>query len=147
MVESTVHDADQMADPSARIKYIHQFGMVCIYFHLPIDEFLLGASMTKSVQHFPHSCGCARPILLLCICTLSILLSSSVHAQNSLSLTEAFSIAKTLRAELRVAAARVDAASQRPAIVSALDDPIIAPSIDHKPVDPMMRTEDRKSVV
>lgn len=60
---------------------------------------------------------------------------------NSFSLNDAFRIAHSLRAERRVASARVDAARERPAIVSSLDDPVIAPSIDHKPVDPMMKTD------
>jgi outer membrane protein TolC len=51
------------------------------------------------------------------------------------------SLAHQLRAEGRAASARLDAARQRPAIVSALDDPVIAPSIDHKPADPMMKTD------
>lgn len=58
-----------------------------------------------------------------------------------LSLTGAFGIAREWRAEMRVSAARIDAARQRPAIVSALDDPVLSPSIDHKPVDPMMKTD------
>ncbi len=80
------------------------------------------------------------------IAVMLILLSAAIPsaptlAQTSLSLNEAFLIAKSARAELRVAAARVDAASQRPAIVSSLDDPILSPAIDHKPVDPMMRSD------
>ncbi|MDQ1812353.1 TolC family protein [Massilia sp. CCM 9210] len=59
----------------------------------------------------------------------------------AVSLDDALAVARASRAEMRVAAARVDAARQRPIIVSALDDPIIAPSIDHKPVDPMMKTD------
>ena len=66
---------------------------------------------------------------------------AAIASANSLSLPQAFAIAHELRAERRVAAARVDAARQRPAIVSGLDDPVIAPSIDHKPVDPTMKTD------
>lgn len=57
------------------------------------------------------------------------------------SLPGALVVARELRAEMRVSAARVDAARQRPVIVSSLEDPVIAPSIDHKPVDPMMKTD------
>ncbi|UUZ54130.1 TolC family protein [Massilia sp. H-1] len=58
-----------------------------------------------------------------------------------MGLSEAMTAARAARAEMRVSAARVDAAKQRPIIASSLDDPIIAPSIDHKPVDPMMKTD------
>lgn len=59
----------------------------------------------------------------------------------AVSLDEAIMVARASRAEVRASSARVDAARQRPAIVAALDDPVIAPSIDHKPVDPMMKTD------
>lgn len=59
----------------------------------------------------------------------------------AVSLRDALNAARAARAEMRVSAARVDAARQRPDIVSALEDPVIAPSIDHKPVDPMMKTD------
>ncbi len=68
-------------------------------------------------------------------------LAFAAEKDDPFSLNEAFRIAHTLRAERRVASARVDAARERPAIVSSLDDPVIAPSIDHKPVDPMMKTD------
>ncbi len=61
--------------------------------------------------------------------------------EAALSLTDALVVARQSRAEMRVSAARVEAAKQRPAIVSSLEDPIIAPSIDHKPIDPMMKTD------
>lgn len=64
-----------------------------------------------------------------------------VTPESPLSLTGALTLARLSRAEMRVSAARVEAARQRPAIVSSLEDPIIAPSIDHKPVDPMMKTD------
>lgn len=68
-------------------------------------------------------------------------LAAPVAPGPAVSLDDALAVARASRAEMRVAAARVDAARQRPIIVSALDDPIIAPSIDHKPVDPMMKTD------
>lgn len=61
--------------------------------------------------------------------------------ESAVSLADALMVARQSRAEMRVSAARVEAARQRPAIVSSLEDPIIAPSIDHKPVDPMMKTD------
>lgn len=60
---------------------------------------------------------------------------------HPLHLNEALQVAKEHRAELQAAGARAEAARQRPAIVSALEDPVLAPSIDHKPVDPMMETD------
>jgi outer membrane protein TolC len=60
---------------------------------------------------------------------------------RAISLGDAMTEARASRAETRVSTARVDAARQRPAIVSSLEDPVIAPSIDHKPVDPMMKTD------
>jgi outer membrane protein TolC len=44
-------------------------------------------------------------------------------------------IALRNRAEISVANARAEALAQRPAIVGALEDPMIAPSIDHYPFD------------
>jgi len=58
-----------------------------------------------------------------------------------LHLNDALRTAREQRAEIRAAGARAEAARQRPAIVSALEDPVLAPSIDHKPVDPMMETD------
>lgn len=60
---------------------------------------------------------------------------------SPLHLADALCIAAQQRAEIRAAGARADAARQRPAIVSALEDPVLAPSIDHKPVDAMMETD------
>lgn len=79
--------------------------------------------------------------LLLLTTVVPATVCATAPSEYALSLPQAFGIARELRAERRVAAARLDAARQRPAIVSSLDDPIIAPSIDHKPVDPMMKTD------
>ena len=62
-------------------------------------------------------------------------------AGQAIRLDDAMLAARAARAETRVSMARVDAARQRPAIVSSLEDPVISPSIDHKPVDPMMKTD------
>lgn len=95
--------------------------------------------MTKSILRFQES---SRHISAWIVVVMSTVMPCSpLAAQTSLSLNDAFTMAKMARAELRVAAARVDAASQRPAIVSSLDDPILSPAIDHKPVDPMMRSD------
>jgi len=42
-------------------------------------------------------------------------------------------LARERRSEIRAAQARVRAAAQRPAIVSALEDPVVSPSVDHLP--------------
>jgi cobalt-zinc-cadmium efflux system outer membrane protein len=71
----------------------------------------------------------------------NVAVSASSPPAQAVSLNDAMVAARSSRAEMRVSAARVDAARQRPTIVSSLEDPIIAPSIDHKPVDPMMKTD------
>ena len=50
-----------------------------------------------------------------------------------LRLVDAIAIARQQRAEIAAAGARATAARARPAIVSALDDPTVSPSIDHLP--------------
>lgn len=65
--------------------------------------------------------------------------ASEASAQEASSLPSPLSLADVVRLagerrdEIQVARARVRAAEQRPAIVSALEDPMIAPAIDHKP--------------
>ena len=50
-------------------------------------------------------------------------------------------MARDQRQEIIAARARADAARERPAIVSALEDPMLAPSIDHYPFDRMESEE------
>ncbi len=52
---------------------------------------------------------------------------------SPLSLTDAVRIAGERRDETQAARARTRAGEERPAIVSALEDPMIAPSLDHLP--------------
>lgn len=52
---------------------------------------------------------------------------------DPLRLQEVVQRASSRRAEVAAALARARAAAQRPAIVSALDDPMISPSVDHLP--------------
>ena len=52
---------------------------------------------------------------------------------SPLTLGEVIRIASERRDEIGVARARVRAAEARPRIVSALDDPMLSPSVDHKP--------------
>lgn len=54
---------------------------------------------------------------------------------DSLQLQDVVSIAVRNRAELTAANARAEALASRPAIVGALEDPMISPSIDHYPFD------------
>ena len=52
---------------------------------------------------------------------------------DPLRLADVIALARGHRAEILAANARARAAAERPAIVSALDDPMIVPSIDHVP--------------
>lgn len=52
---------------------------------------------------------------------------------DPLKLSDALTIAREHRAEIAAAKARAYAASRRPAVVSGLEDPEIAPSLDHLP--------------
>ncbi|MFC3099727.1 TolC family protein [Altererythrobacter lauratis] len=54
-------------------------------------------------------------------------------AEHPLGLSEALRIAASERPELVAAEAQIRASAQRPAIVGALDDPMVSASIDHKP--------------
>lgn len=66
----------------------------------------------------------------------SALLCASAVAQElptPLRLADVARIATQQRAEIGAARARAQAAAQRPAIVGALEDPTISPSIDHYP--------------
>jgi outer membrane protein, heavy metal efflux system len=58
-----------------------------------------------------------------------------------LSLSAVAEAAQSARAEIAAARARADALAQRPAIVGALDDPIVSPSIDHYPFEMMPEEE------
>lgn len=66
-------------------------------------------------------------------------LATGVAGQQSpvlpspLSLADVIRVAAERRDEIRAARARVLASESRPAIVSALDDPMISPSLDHLP--------------
>lgn len=67
---------------------------------------------------------------------------------SSLSLKDVVEMARTNRREITAARARARGAAQRPAIVSALEDPMISPSLDHLPfmlhgVDASLTVEQR----
>jgi outer membrane protein, heavy metal efflux system len=73
------------------------------------------------------------------VVAVSSLLASAAIAQTvsplpaPLRLSDVVRIASQRRDEIAAARARTQAAEQRPAIVSALDDPMISPSLDHLP--------------
>ena len=54
-----------------------------------------------------------------------------------LRLADVVRMAREQRAEVAAAVARAEAAAERPAIVGALEDPMISPSVDHYPFDMM----------
>jgi outer membrane protein TolC len=68
-----------------------------------------------------------------------VLWAPAIHAQEAaplpepLRLEQVMQLARERRAEITAARARARAAAQRPAIVSALEDPVVFPSIDHLP--------------
>ena len=80
-----------------------------------------------------------RRVALLCATGVMTVLIAAVSAPpasaqlSSLTLRDALRIAAERRDEIRAARFRIRAAEARPRIVSALDDPMIAPAIDHKP--------------
>jgi outer membrane protein TolC len=74
----------------------------------------------------------------------ALLITISLHATawaqsevlpDVLSLDEAVRIALHNRGEIAAARARADGLAERPAIVGALEDPMVSPSIDHYPFD------------
>lgn len=54
-------------------------------------------------------------------------------SSDPLRLSDVIALARQHRAEILAARARSRAAAERPAIVSALDDPMVSPAIDHLP--------------
>ena len=65
----------------------------------------------------------------------------SVPVPAALSIEQTTALARERRAEVSAARARALAAQQRPDIVAALEDPMLAPSLDHYPFE-MMEGED-----
>ena len=78
-----------------------------------------------------HVCAALGVIALLC--------APMARAEfgEALDVDQVRQIAREHRSEIKAALARVQAAEQRPAIVSALEDPMLSPSVDHYP-DRMM---------
>lgn len=78
-----------------------------------------------------------RPVTLLCLAAMAIT-ARAMSAQeralpSTLDLAAVLRIAGERRDEIQAAWARARASEARPAIVSALADPMIAPSLDHRP--------------
>ena len=77
-------------------------------------------------------------MVLRCSLGLLIIAATAVRAAAEDSpptwqLTDVMRLARQHRAEIVVAKARAHAAAERPTLVSALDDPMVLPSIDHLP--------------
>jgi len=64
---------------------------------------------------------------------LAVLAADPAPLPSPLRLEQARQIAREHRAEIAAARARARAFAERPAIVSALDDPMVSPSVDHLP--------------
>jgi outer membrane protein TolC len=78
--------------------------------------------------------------LALCVGAAALQTTASaatIVLPDPLQLSEVTDIALRSRAEVAAANARAEALAQRPAIVSALEDPMVSPSIDHYPFDMM----------
>jgi cobalt-zinc-cadmium efflux system outer membrane protein len=73
----------------------------------------------------------------LCACLLLpvAVAASDPFLSDALQLEDVIQIAVRNRAEVTASNARAEALAQRPAIVGALEDPMISPSIDHYPFD------------
>lgn len=91
------------------------------------------------VSHLYHCRRCRVRSHEVWRVSISVLLAlpvalSTVSANDSvLDLDQARRFAREHRFEILAARARAQAAQQRPAMVSALDDPMLSPSIDHYP--------------
>lgn len=78
--------------------------------------------------------------LLLCVGATALQTTTSaatIVLPDPLQLSEVTAIALRSRAEVAAANARAEALAQRPSIVSALEDPMVSPSLDHYPFDMM----------
>lgn len=80
-------------------------------------------------------------LLLVGLIVSCLALPVRLQASETMDIAEARHLATMQRAEVRAALARAGAALQRPAIVSGLEDPMISPSLDHYPDEPMMPPE------
>lgn len=74
-------------------------------------------------------------LVLLILVAIAIPAHAEVALPDPLRLDDIVSLARSRRAEIYAARAKARALAQRPAIVSALDDPSVSASIDHLPFD------------
>lgn len=74
-----------------------------------------------------------RLVILLVAALLTSTARADVDLRAPLELKDVVTLARSRRAEIAAARARARAVAQRPAIVSALEDPTVAFSIDHQP--------------
>jgi outer membrane protein TolC len=96
----------------------------------------------------PVKPGCGTSVLrgFIAVCALGLLgFTDTVNAQQGafalpdpVALQEVLRIARANRTEIVAAHARVEAARERVTVVSALEDPMLMPSVDHYPYDQMM---------
>lgn len=80
-------------------------------------------------------------VLCACLFIQTNVAASEATGSDALQLDDVIRIAVRNRAEIAAANARAEALASRPAIVGALEDPMISPSIDHYPFD-MPRDEE-----
>ena len=73
--------------------------------------------------------------LFACLVVPGLVAASESVYLDTLQLEDAVSIAVRNRSEVTAANARAEALAARPAILGALEDPMISPSIDHYPFD------------
>ena len=67
------------------------------------------------------------------LCPIPLAAQTTPALPSPLSLADVIRLASERRDEIQAARARMRAGEARPAIVSALADPMISPSLDHKP--------------
>lgn len=78
-----------------------------------------------------------RPLVVVLLCALGSPARADVALPAPLRVQDVVALARTHRSEILAAKARARAAGQRPAIVSALDDPTIMVGLDHVPFSGM----------
>lgn len=81
-----------------------------------------------------YACAFLAGVCASLILPMSAVASESVYT-DTLQLQDAVNMAVRNRAEVTAANARAEAMAARPAIVGALEDPMVSPSIDHYPFD------------
>ena len=78
-----------------------------------------------------------RPVVFLLICCVAGVAYAEAPLRSPLRAEDVASLARGRRAEIAAARAKARAAAQRPAIVSALDEPTVSFSLDHVPFNMM----------